>query len=103
QRWVPEAPPHAREQSVNWVEHPPPLDLRIGEPPNFMGGPWARGPRSHGMRVPGDVGDDALLQTALLAYASDYLLMDMALRSHPDRVSDEPFVGVSLEHALWFH
>ena len=103
QEWVGDAPDHVRAQSVNWVEQPPPLDLRIGEPPNFMGGPSAPGPRSHWMRVPRDVGDDPLLHAALLAYASDYLLMDMALRSHPERLSDGEFVGFSLDHALWIH
>jgi acyl-CoA thioesterase-2 len=103
QAWVGDPPPETRERSVNWVEQPPPLDLRIGEPPNFMGGPSTHGPRSHWMRVPRDVGDDALLHTALLAYASDYLLMDMVLRSHPERLADGPFVGFSLDHALWFH
>ena len=103
QAWVGDAPAKVRAQHANWVEQPPPLDLRIGEPPNFMGGPSAPGPRSHWMRVPRDVGHDPLLHTALLAYASDYLLMDMALRSHPERLSDGPFVGFSLDHALWFH
>ena len=103
QAWVRELPPELRARNMNWVEQPPPLDLRIGEPPNFMGGPSAPGPRSHWLRLPRDVGDDALLHTALLAYASDYLLMDMVLRSHPERIADGPFVGFSLDHALWFH
>ena len=73
--------PHAQ----TWVERPPPLDLRIGEAPNFLGGLPADGARSHWMRLPRDVGDDPLLHAALLAYASDYLLLDMAFRSHPER------------------
>jgi acyl-CoA thioesterase-2 len=103
QAWVQGLPPEVRERNLNWVEQPPPLELRIGEPPHFMGGPAASGPRSHWMRLPRDVGGDALLHTALLAYASDYLLMDMVLRSHPERIADGPFVGFSLDHALWFH
>jgi acyl-CoA thioesterase-2 len=55
------------------------------------------------MRLPRDVGDNPLLHTALLAYASDYLLLDMILRSHPDRVTPNAFTGFSLDHALWFH
>jgi acyl-CoA thioesterase II len=103
QTWVRGAPPGARGRNADWIERPPPLEMRIGEPPNFMGGPSGPGPRSHWMRLPRDVGDDPLLHTALLAYASDYLLMDMALRSHPDRIAERPFVGFSLDHALWFH
>jgi acyl-CoA thioesterase II len=103
QHWVGEAPPEMRAQIQNWVEQPPPIEMRIGEPPSFMGGPSAPGPRSHWMRLPRAVGDDPLLHTALLAYASDYLLMDMALRSHPERIAKDPFVGFSVDHALWFH
>ena len=49
--------------------------------------PRPTGTRSHWMRLPAHVGDDPLLHTALLAYASDYLLLDMAFRSHPERRS----------------
>ena len=55
------------------------------------------------MRLPRDVGDDPLLHTALLAYASDYLLLDMAFRSRPERVAAKLFTGFSLDHTLWFH
>jgi acyl-CoA thioesterase-2 len=103
QAWFLDLPPETRERGPNWVEQPPPLELRIGEPPNFMGGPAARGPRAHWMRLPRDVGNDPLLHTALLAYASDYLLMDVALRAHPERLADGAFVGFSVDHALWFH
>jgi acyl-CoA thioesterase-2 len=103
QDWVRNLPAPIRERNANWVEQPPPLDLRIGEPPNFMGGPSARAARAHWMRLPRGIGDDPLLHTALLAYASDYLLMDAVLRAHPDRIADAPFVGFSLDHALWFH
>jgi acyl-CoA thioesterase-2 len=55
------------------------------------------------MRLPRDVGDDPLLHAALLAYASDYLLLDMAFRSYPERERHTTFTGFSLDHALWFH
>ena len=90
---------HAR----TWVDQPPPLELRIGEAPTFLGGAPTDGTRSHWMRVPRDVGDDPLLHTALLAYASDYLLLDMAFRSYPERDAATRFTGSSLDHTLWFH
>ena len=55
------------------------------------------------MRLPRDVGDDRVLHAALLAYASDYLLLDMAFRSQPEQVAANAFTGASLDHALWFH
>ena len=81
---------HFSAQTLNglsWIEHPPPLELRMGEPPNFMGGPNTEGTRTHWMRLPRQVGDDPLLHAALLAYASDYLLLDMVLRAYPDRAA----------------
>ena len=102
QDWVLDAPaellPHAR----TWIDHPPPVEMRIGEAPTFLGGAPADGTRSHWMRVPRDVGDDPLLHAALLAYASDYLLLDMAFRSYPEEVAPR-FTGFSLDHTLWFH
>jgi acyl-CoA thioesterase-2 len=55
------------------------------------------------MRLPRPVGDDPLLHAALLAYASDYLLLDMVLRAYPDRAALASFTSFSLDHSLWFH
>ena len=40
---------------------------------------------------------------ALLAYASDYLLLDMAFRAHPQRVSYTTHTGLTLDHTVWLH
>jgi acyl-CoA thioesterase II len=39
----------------------------------------------------------------MLAYASDYLLLDMALRNHPEPVGYASIAAVSLDHAIWLH
>jgi acyl-CoA thioesterase-2 len=103
QDWVRDLPPALAGQERAWDDHPPPLDLRIGEAPTFLGGSSAEGPRAHWMRLPRAVGDDALLHTVLLAYATDYLLLDMAFRSYPGGRPPDAFVAVSVDHALWFH
>jgi acyl-CoA thioesterase II len=103
QDWVRDLPPEMLRHARSWVEQPPPLELRIGEPPTFLGGVPAGGTRSHWMRLPRDVGDDPLLHTALLTYASDYLLLDMAFRSYPERDPSTSFTGFSVDHAIWFH
>jgi acyl-CoA thioesterase-2 len=108
QDWLEDLPPALAGHGRAWVDHPPPLDLRIDEAPTFLGGTpaagtTADGTRAHWMRVPRGVGDDPLLHTALLAYASDYLLLDMAFRSYPAEVPDGGFAAVSVDHALWFH
>jgi acyl-CoA thioesterase-2 len=103
QDWVRDLPPARAGHGRAWVDHPPPLDLRIGEAPTFLGGQPAPGARAHWMRLPRDVGDDPLLHTVLLAYATDYLLLDMAFRSYPGELPPGGFAAVSVDHALWFH
>jgi acyl-CoA thioesterase-2 len=103
QDWARDVSPEQRLYGLSWIEHPPPLEIRMDEPPNFMGGPASQGTRTHWMRLPRDVGDDPLLHTALLAYASDYLLLDMVLRAYPDRAALTSSACFSLDHSLWFH
>jgi acyl-CoA thioesterase-2 len=103
QEWAEKAPPDLLPRARTWIDCPPPVQMRIGEPTYFLGGQAASGPRTHWMRVPRDVGTDPTLHSVLLAYASDYLLLDMAFRSHPERVTVTSFAGSSLDHALWLH
>jgi acyl-CoA thioesterase-2 len=77
--------------------------MRIAEPTNFLGGQQSPGPRSHWMRLPRSIGDSLALHNAMLAYASDYLLLDMALRNHPEPADYASIAAVSLDHAIWLH
>lgn len=101
QDWVAGLPPAQREWNRAWIDVPPPLELRIDEPPTFLGGARAEGDRPHWMRLPRPVGDDPALHAAVLAYASDYLLLDMVFRSHSQDMAGS--TAASLDHALWIH
>jgi acyl-CoA thioesterase-2 len=103
QDWVESAPPELIERARSWITRPPPLNMHIAEPTCFFGGPRDTGPRSHWMRLPRPVGDDPVLHSVLLAYASDYLLLDIALRGHPEPVSVESSTAFSLDHSIWLH
>lgn len=103
QHWVHRVPPHLKANAQNWIDVPPALEMRIAEPTNFLGGRQTPGPRSHWMRLPRAVGDEPAMHSALLAYASDYLLLDMALRNHPQPTDYASIAAVSLDHALWLH
>ncbi|OBK71208.1 acyl-CoA thioesterase II [Mycobacterium sp. 1274761.0] len=103
QDWVASAPPDLIDRARTWISRPPPLDMRIAEPTYFFGGSSADGPRSHWMRLPRSIGDDPVLHSVLLAYASDYLLLDIAMRSHPDDVTVESSMAFSLDHTIWLH
>lgn len=103
QDWVGRLPAERRERSGSWVDNPPAVEIRLAEAPTFLGGAPAQGSRSHWMRLPYDVGDDPALHTALLAYASDFFLMDIVFRAHPDESAVGGFGGFSLDHAVWLH
>jgi acyl-CoA thioesterase-2 len=76
--------------------------VRIGEPPYFMGGSSQAGTRSHWMRLIRDVKDRSL-HSALLAYASDYFLLDMAFRSFPEAAPASLLTGLTVDHVIWIH
>jgi acyl-CoA thioesterase-2 len=103
QHWAQERPDGRRERGRSWIERPPAVEIRMAEAPTFLGGLPASGTRSHWMRLPREVGDDPALHAALLAYASDFLLMDIVFRAHPDKAALGRFGGFSLDHALWLH
>jgi acyl-CoA thioesterase-2 len=93
----------AREAGRHWIDRPPPVELRLPEPPSFLGGNGSSATRSHWMRLPRPVGDDPTLHAALLAYASDFFLMDMVFRVRAVEVGPSPAAGYSVDHAIWFH
>jgi acyl-CoA thioesterase II len=103
QHWVGHTPPEMRRSAATWLDVPPPLEMRIAEAPTFLGGAQATGPRSHWMRLPRKIGDRPAVHSAMLAYASDYLLVDMAFRNHPQPVSYGSLAALSLGHSIWFH
>jgi acyl-CoA thioesterase-2 len=102
QDWAAVAPSPLEATARVWIDRPPPLELRMGEPPYFMGGASQPGTRSHWMRLVRDV-EDTCLQAALLAYASDYFLLDMAFRSFPEAATAARLTGLSVDHVIWIH
>jgi acyl-CoA thioesterase II len=103
QEWAGQLPADQAGYGRHWIEHPPPVEMRIPDAPSFLGGSLAGTTRSHWMRVPRHIGDDQLVHTALLAYASDFLLMDMVFHAHPATGGLGRSNGLSLDHAIWFH
>ncbi|MBW3086530.1 Acyl-CoA thioesterase 2 [Austwickia sp. TVS 96-490-7B] len=55
------------------------------------------------MRAIGSLPDDPLIHAAVLAYASDYTILEGALRRHGLSWADERLRAASLDHAMWFH
>ncbi|MBY5162938.1 acyl-CoA thioesterase [Salsipaludibacter albus] len=80
------------------------LDLR-----HVDGQVWAspspvREPRQRvWIKARGELPDDPLLHAAVLAYSSDYTLLEPVLRRHGVAWSDPRLRPASLDHAMWFH
>lgn len=55
------------------------------------------------MRANGRLPDDPKLHQCVLAYASDFTLLDTALIAHGKLLFDPDLQLASLDHALWFH
>jgi acyl-CoA thioesterase-2 len=103
QHWVQYAPSDTRINAQTWIDVPPAVEMRLSEPTNFLGGAQATGPRTHWMRLPRTIGDDPALHASMLGYASDYLMLDMAFRNHPQSADFRAVAAVSLDHAIWLH
>jgi len=55
------------------------------------------------MRATGRLPDSPALHQCVLAYASDFTLLDTALIAHGKLLFDEDVQLASIDHALWFH
>lgn len=55
------------------------------------------------IRTTGPLPDDAAIHRCVLAYASDYTLLDTSLVPHGRSVTEDSIQAASLDHALWFH
>ena len=81
-----------------------PFDMRYVDPPVFA---TESGPRvarqSVWFRTIGPLPDDQNLHRAVLAYASDYSLLESIYRRHGIHLLLSEVKTASLDHAMWFH
>jgi len=83
---------------------PRPIDLRHVDGGLFVRPSQQReSDQSVWLRTTGPLPDDPLLHAAVLAYASDYSLLEPVLRRHGLAWSDPRLRVASLDHAMWFH
>ncbi len=81
-----------------------PMDLRHVDPPLFIEpAPQRTSRQAVWMRAVGRLPDDPALHAAVLAYASDYLLLEPILRAHGRTFSQLGLKMASLDHAMWWH
>jgi acyl-CoA thioesterase II len=80
-----------------------PIDVRHVEPsPHAEPAQMAR-EQAIWLRTYGALPDDPALHAAVLAYASDYTLIEVVLRAHGISWSRPGLRTASLDHAMWWH
>jgi acyl-CoA thioesterase-2 len=80
-----------------------PIEVRPIEPYDLFN-PEKRAPFYNGwMRARDALPDDLRLHQCVLAYLSDWSLLDTALMPHGVSFTQENMQSASLDHAMWFH
>ncbi len=95
--------PHLPDNIRSYWERERPIELRLVEPSRY----FEREPRlplQHvWMRASGRLPDETALHQCVLAYASDFTLLETALIAHGKLMYDPDIQLASLDHAMWFH
>jgi acyl-CoA thioesterase-2 len=96
---LPHLPPAVRRA----IEQKRPFDFRPAEAPNFLQAGAAAPLRNIWFRAVAPLPDDEALHRCLLAYVSDFHLLDTALMPHGVGRMTPNFMMASIDHAMWFH
>ncbi len=93
----------APEALRKWVLRERPIDIRYVGEPDWMDRRALEPQRMVWVRAGGELPDDPMLHDVIVAYASDMMLLDTAIRPHAVAVVDHGGMMASLDHAMWFH
>jgi acyl-CoA thioesterase II len=86
------------------VEKPRSFEFRMVQPLPDLTRPWVHPPiRQVWFRLPERIPDDESLHRHLLAYVSDYYLLDTAVLPHGISFLTAKAIMASIDHAVWFH
>jgi acyl-CoA thioesterase-2 len=80
-----------------------PFEFRPTEAPSLVGEQKLAPIRNTWFRAIGALPDDEALHRCLLAYVSDFNLLDTALMPHGLSMATRNMVVASIDHAMWFH
>ena len=90
--------------TAQFFAHRRPIDMRHSEGPVYViPGEEEVAAQNVWIKTVGPLPDDPLIHAAVLAYASDYTLLESVLRRHGLVWSDRRLRPASLDHAMWFH
>lgn len=110
----PEALPSARELMTQLMAHLPenmrsywnrerPIDIRVVDASRYASRAPQQATQSVWLKADGTLPETPHIHEAILAYASDFTLLDTALIAHGKLLFDQDVQLASLDHAMWFH
>jgi len=80
-----------------------PFEFRPVNPPNFLKPQKLPPLKNIWFRAVAELPNDEALHQCLLAYVSDFNLLDTAMRPHGISLETSRVVIASIDHAMWFH
>jgi acyl-CoA thioesterase-2 len=94
---------HLPANMRSYWERERPIELRPVDVSRYFSREPRRPEQYVWMRATGALPDNFPLHQCVLAYASDFSLLDTALIAHGKLMFDRDVQLASLDHALWFH
>jgi acyl-CoA thioesterase II len=91
------------ERVRRFYEQPRPFEFRPVQPIEYLRPRREAPAREIWFRTVGTLGDDEMLHRRLLAYVSDFFLLDTATLPHGTSLLTRNVVMASIDHAMWFH
>ncbi len=95
--------PNLPQVMRNYWEYERPIELRPTDLSRFFSSEKAEPRQYIWIKASGPLPDDFRLHQCVLAYASDFSLLDTALVAHGRLMFDPRIMMASLDHAVWFH
>jgi len=94
---------HLPENMKSYWERERPIEMRPVDVSRYFARRKGAPEQAIWMRASGRLPDAFPLHQCVLAYASDFTLLDTALIAHGKLMFDKDMQLASLDHALWFH
>jgi acyl-CoA thioesterase-2 len=91
------------ERVRRFFEQPRPFEFRMVQSIDYLHPQRAPPERQIWFRAVDALADDEMLHRRLLAYVSDFFLLDTATLPHSTSFLKPTLVMASIDHALWFH
>ncbi len=101
--FVQNAPVELPQRLRRLLERRRPFEVRPVEPPQYTEARKRPPFRNVWFRAVDALPDDQTLHRCLLAYVSDFYLLDTATLPHGLSYSSERLIIASIDHAMWFH